>query len=64
MDQLVTLYHGGSVVIDDYENVQFVGMQRVPIIFMARLPFIELVAWPREELNCDTNCNILCFYVL
>jgi hypothetical protein len=52
------------VVIDDYENVQFVGMQRVPIIFMARLPFIELVAWPREELNCDTNCNILCFYVL
>jgi len=55
MDQLVTLYHGGSVAIDDYGNVQFSGMKMVPLIFMAPPSFSELVAWSREELHCDAN---------
>jgi hypothetical protein len=32
------------VAIDDYKNVQLVGMQRVPTIFMAQSSFSELVA--------------------
>jgi hypothetical protein len=54
MDKHVTLYHGGSVAIDDYGNVQF-GMQRVPLIFMVQPSFTELVAWSWEELRCDAN---------
>jgi len=33
MDNVVTLYHGGSVEEDEFGNVSFVGMQRVPVIF-------------------------------
>jgi hypothetical protein len=42
MDNVVTLYHGGSVEEDEFGNVSFVGMQRVPVIFDDRPLFSEL----------------------
>ena len=40
---------------DDYGNVRFVEMQRVPLIFGDRPSFSELVARAREELHCHAN---------
>ena len=40
---------------DDYGNVRFVEMQRVPLIFSDRPSFSELVARAREELHCHAN---------
>jgi hypothetical protein len=44
MDNVVTLYHGGSVEEDQFGNVSFVGMERVPIMFDDRPLFCELMA--------------------
>jgi hypothetical protein len=36
MDNLVTLYHGGSVEEDVYGNISFDGMKKVALIFDER----------------------------
>jgi hypothetical protein len=36
MDTLVTLYHGGSMEEDVYENVSFYGMKKVTVMFDER----------------------------
>ena len=55
MDNIVTLYHRGSVEEDEFGNVSFVGMQRVPVIFDDRPLFSELFGRARDELKCNSN---------
>jgi hypothetical protein len=55
MDNVVTLYHGGSVEEDEFWNVNFVGMQRLPLIFDDRPLFSELLGSARDELHCNSN---------
>jgi hypothetical protein len=51
MDNVVTMYHGGSAEEDEYGNVSFVGKQRVPLIFDDRSSFRELLGRARDELH-------------
>jgi hypothetical protein len=55
MDNLVTLYHGGSVEKDQFGNVDFVGMETVPLIFDERPLFSELMGSARDQLKCNSN---------
>ena len=52
MDNLVSIYHGGTVERDHYGYVEFVEIQSVPILFNEKPSFSELVARAREELHC------------
>jgi hypothetical protein len=52
MDNLVSMYHGGTVERDRYGYVEFVDMQSVPVLFNEKPSFSELVARAREELHC------------
>ena len=40
---------------DEFGNVSFVGMQRVPVIFDDRPLFCELFSRARDELKCNSN---------
>ena len=51
MDNLVTIYHRGTVESDRYGYVEFVDMQSVPVLFNDRPSFSEMVARVREELH-------------
>jgi hypothetical protein len=55
MDNVVTLYHGGSMEEDEFRNASFVGMQRVPVIFDDRPLFSELFGRAHDELKCNSN---------
>ena len=55
MDNVVTLYHGGSIEEDEFGNISFVGKQRVPVIFDDRPLFSELFGRARDELKCNSN---------
>jgi hypothetical protein len=55
MDNVVTLYHGGSVEEDEFGNVRFVGMQRVPLMSNDRPMFSELGGSARDVLHCNSN---------
>jgi len=52
MDNLVTIYHGGTVERDRYEYVEFLDMQSVPVLFNDRPSFSEMIARAWEELHC------------
>ena len=52
MDNLVSIYHGGTLERDRYGYVKFVEMQSVSLLFNEKLSFSELVARAREELHC------------
>ena len=52
MDNLVTIYHGGTIESDRYGYVEFLDMQSVPVLFNDRHSFSEMVARAREELHC------------
>ena len=52
MDNLVSIYHGGTVERDHYGYVEFVDMQSVPVLFNDRPSFSKMVARAREELYC------------
>ena len=43
------------MVEDEFGNVSFVGMQRVPVIFDDRALFCELFSRARDELKCNSN---------
>jgi len=47
MDNLVSIYHGGTIERDRYGYVEFVGMQSVPVLFDEKSSFSELVARSR-----------------
>ena len=51
----MSIYHGGTVERDRYGYVEFVGMQRVPVLFNEKPSFSELVARAREELHCERS---------
>ena len=59
MDNVVTLYHGGSIEEDEFGNISFVGKQRVPVIFDDRPLFFELFDRARDELKCNSNENAI-----
>ena len=40
---------------DEFGNVSFVGMQRVPVIFNDQPLFCELFSRARDELKCNSN---------
>jgi len=52
MDNLVTIYHRGTVESDRYGYVEFLDMQSVPVLFNDRPSFSDMVARAREELHC------------
>ena len=52
MNNLVTIYHGGTVESSRYGYVQFVDMQSMPVLFNDKPSFSEMVAKAREELHC------------
>ena len=52
MDNLVTIYHGGTVEYDHCGYVEFVDMQSMLVLFNDRPSFSEMVARAREELHC------------
>ena len=52
MDNLVTIYHEGTVESDRYGYVEFLDMQNVPVLFNDRPSFSDMVARAREELHC------------
>jgi hypothetical protein len=55
MDNVVNLLHGGTVEEDEFWNVSFVGMQRVPLMFDDRPLFSELLGSARDELKCNED---------
>jgi hypothetical protein len=55
MDTLVTLYHGGSVGTNVYENVRFYGMKNVTMMFDKRPSFGQIFARACEEISCNLN---------
>ena len=52
MNNLVIIYHGGTVEYDRYGYVEFVDMQSVPVLFNDMPSFSEMVARARKELHC------------
>jgi hypothetical protein len=59
MDNVVTMYHGGNVEQDEFGNVSFVGMHRVPLIFDDRQLFSEVFGRVHDELHCNSNENAI-----
>ena len=55
MDNVVTVYHGGSIEEDDFGNIRFVGTQRLPLLFVQRLLFDEMLARARDLIYCNSN---------
>ena len=55
MDNVVTLYHRGSVEEDEFGNISFVGIQRVSVIFDDQSLFCELFGRTRDELKYNSN---------
>jgi hypothetical protein len=55
MDNVVTVFHGVSVEDDEFENVSFDGMCRVPMIFHNRPLFSEVFGRARDKLYCNSN---------
>jgi len=58
MDNLVNIYHGGTMERDRYGYVEFVDMESVPMLFNEKLLFSELVARAHEELHCHGDDGI------
>jgi hypothetical protein len=59
MDNLVSIYYGGTVERDCYGYVEFVDMQSVPVLFNEKPLFSELAARAREEVHCHGDDGII-----
>jgi hypothetical protein len=59
MDNLVSIYHGGTVERDRYGYVEFVDMQSVPVLFNEKPSFSELTTRAREEVHCYGDDDII-----
>jgi hypothetical protein len=55
MDNLLTLYHGGSVEKDVFGNITFDRMHEVSLIFNDRLLFSEVFGRAHDELQCISS---------
>uniref|UniRef100_K3ZJU0 Uncharacterized protein n=1 Tax=Setaria italica TaxID=4555 RepID=K3ZJU0_SETIT len=58
MDNVVSIYHEGTVERDDYGCVKFVNMQSMVVLLIEKPSFSELVASAREELYCHEDDDI------
>jgi hypothetical protein len=58
MDNLVSIYHGGTLERDRYGYVEFVDMQSVPVLFDEKPSFSELVARAWKEVHCHEDDDI------
>jgi hypothetical protein len=58
MDNLVSIYHGGTLERDRYGYVEFVDMQSMPVLFDEKPSFSELVARARKEVHCHEDDGI------
>jgi hypothetical protein len=59
MDNLVSIYHEGTVEQDRYGYVEFVDMQSVSVLFNEKPSFSELTARAREEVHCYRDDGII-----
>jgi hypothetical protein len=59
MDNLVSIYHEGTVERDHYGYVEFVDMQSVPVLFNEKPSFSELTTRAREEIHCHGDDGII-----
>jgi hypothetical protein len=59
MDNLVSIYHGGTVKRNRYGYVEFVDKQSVPVLFNEKPSFSELAARAREEVHCHGDDDIV-----
>jgi hypothetical protein len=59
MDNLVSIYHGGTMERDRYRYVEFVDMQSVHVLFNEKPSFSELTARAREEVHCHGDDVII-----
>jgi hypothetical protein len=67
----VTLYHGGSLDEDAYENVSFYGTKKVTVMFDERSSFGQIFARACEGISCNLNNPrisiegfiVLCFWM-
>jgi hypothetical protein len=50
MDNLVSIYHGGTMERDRYGYIEFVDMQSVPVLFIEKPSFSELAARAHEKV--------------
>jgi hypothetical protein len=55
MDNIITVYYGGSIMKDEFGNISFDGMHKVPLIFDDRPLFSEVFGRARDELHCNSN---------
>ncbi|RCV08090.1 hypothetical protein SETIT_1G298600v2 [Setaria italica] len=58
MENVVSIYHGGTMERDEYGCVKFVAMQCEVVIFDEKPSFSELLARAREELHCHEDDEI------
>jgi hypothetical protein len=58
MDNLVSIYHGGTLERDRYGYVEFVDMQSMHVLFDEKPSFSELVARARKEVHCHEDNGI------
>jgi hypothetical protein len=59
MDNLVSIYHGGTMERDHYRYIEFVDMQSMPVLFNEKPSFIELAARAREAVHCHGDDGIV-----
>jgi hypothetical protein len=59
MDNLLTLYHGGSVEKDVFGNITFDRMHEVSLIFNDRLLFSEVFGRACDELQCISSEDVI-----
>jgi hypothetical protein len=59
MDNLVSIYHEGTVERDRYGYVEFVDMQSVLVLFNEKPSFSELAARAQEEVHCHGDDGIV-----
>jgi hypothetical protein len=59
MDNLASIYHGGTVEQDRYGYVEFVDMQSVSVLFIEKPTFSELAARAREKVHCHGDDGIV-----
>jgi len=58
MDNLVSIYHGGTVERDRYGYVEFVDMQSMHVLLNEKHSLSDLVARAQEELHCHGDDGI------
>jgi hypothetical protein len=59
MNNLVSIYHRGTVEQDRYGYIEFIDMQSVSVLFNEKPSFSELSARAREKVHCHGDDGII-----